>query len=286
MPNQIGTSKERRAPGPSQEAGMRSSNVRLPVHWAVGAAFFAIASVIAPTAYAADDDALKILKGMSDYLSRQKTISLSFDADIEVITPEIQKIQFASSGQVLLSRPDKLRATRTGGYADVEFVFDGKTVSVLGKNINAFTQLDAPGSLEQVIDKLRNDYSMALPGADLLVSNAFDVLSADVLSGAHIGRGVVAGFECEHLAFRNDDTDWQLWIQVGDEPIPRKYVITSKTEAGAPQYTLVVREWKTDVQPGADAFAFKTPEGAKKLDASALSALDEVPPGLPKGEKK
>ncbi len=113
---------------------------------------------------------------MSDYLASQKTISLSFDSDIEVITPEIQKIQFASSGQVLLSRPDKLRATRTGGYADVEIVFDGKTASVLGKNINAFVQLDAPGTMEQLVDKLRNDYSVALPGADLLVSNAFDVI--------------------------------------------------------------------------------------------------------------
>jgi hypothetical protein len=265
---------------------MRRPNCKAVIQPAVALALFTIASLIAPAAQAADDDALKILKGMSDYLASQKTISLSFDADIEVITPEIQKIQFASSGQVLLSRPDKLRATRTGGYADVEFVFDGKTVSVLGKNMNAYTQMDAPGSLEKLIDKLRDDYSLALPGADLLVSNAFDVLSADVLSGAHIGRGVVAGFECEHLAFRNDDTDWQLWVQVGDAPIPRKYVITSKTEAGAPQYTLVVREWKTDVQPGADAFAFKTPEGAKKVDATALSALDEVPPGLPKGEKK
>jgi len=63
-------------------------------------------------------------------------------------------------------------------------------------------------------------------------------------------------------------------------------VITSKTEAGAPQYTLVIRDWKTNVQPGADAFTFKVPEGAKKLDAAALANLDEVPPGLPKGEKK
>jgi hypothetical protein len=63
-------------------------------------------------------------------------------------------------------------------------------------------------------------------------------------------------------------------------------VITSKTQEGAPQYTLVIRDWKTDAQPGADAFAFKVPDGAKKLDAGALSALDEVPPGLPKGEKK
>jgi hypothetical protein len=241
---------------------------------------------LAPVANAAENDALKILKGMSDYLASQKNISLSFDSDIEVITPEMQKIQFASSGKLLLSRPDKLRATRTGGYTDVEFVFDGKSASVLGKNINAFAQLDSPGSLDQLVDKLRNDYSITLPGADLLVSNAFDVMSADVLHAAHIGRGVIDGFECEHLAFRNDDTDWQLWVQIGDAPIPRKYVITSKAETGAPQYTLVIRDWNVDGAPGVDAFEFKPPDGAKRLDAGALSELDEIPPGVPQGEKK
>jgi hypothetical protein len=267
-------------------SGMRWPDYRAAIHWAAGLALLTTASFMGPGAQAAEDDALKILKGMSDYLASQKTISLSYDSDIEVITPEIQKIQFASSGKVLLSRPDKLRASRTGGYADVDFVFDGKTASVLGKNINAFAQVEAQGSVEQLIDKLRNEYSVALPGADLLVSNAFDVLSADVLHGDHIGQGVVDGFECEHLAFRNDDTDWQLWVQVGDAPIPRKYVITSKTQAGAPQYTLVIRDWKTDASPDADAFVFKAPEGAKKLDAGALAGLDEVPPGSPRGEKK
>lgn len=292
MPNESEKLEERFVTGRVQQdtmrpGGMRWPNCRALIHWTAALAL-AVSAIcfVAPAARAQDDDALKILKGMSDYLANQKTISLSFDSDIEVITPEIQKIQFASSGQVLLSRPDKLRATRTGGYADVEFVFDGKTASVLGKNINGFVQIDAPGSLDQLVEQLRNKYSVALPGADLLVSNPFEVLSADVLRGVHVGRGVVDGFECEHLAFRNDDTDWQLWVQVGDAPIPRKYVITSKTEAGAPQYTLVIRDWKTDAQPSADAFAFKAPEGAKKLDAGALAGLDEVPPGLPQGEKK
>jgi len=253
-----------------------------------GAFALAAAALLAvgSTARASDDDALKVLKGMSDYLASQKTISLSFDADIEVITPDIEKIQFASSGQLLLSRPDKLRAIRTGGYSDVEFIFDGKTASVVDRTTKDYIQFDDPGSVDQLIDKLRNEYSMALPGADLLDSNVFGVLSADVLHGADIGRGVVGGVECEHLAFRNQDTDWQIWVQVGDAPIPRKLVITSKTEAGAPQYTLVIREWKTDAQPSADAFAFKPAEGAKKLEPQALAGFDEVPLGLPNGEKK
>ncbi|MGB6908376.1 MAG: DUF2092 domain-containing protein [Methyloceanibacter sp.] len=242
--------------------------------------------IVAPRARAQEDDATKILKAMSDYIASQRSISLTFDSDIEVITPEIQKIQFASSGKILLSRPDKLRASRTGGYADIELVFDGKTVTVLGKHLSAYAQSEAPGTVDQLVDLLRNQYSLELPGADLLLSDPHEVLMPDVIDAKHIGRGVIDGVECEHLAFRNQDTDWQLWIEVGDHPIPRKYVITSKATAAAPQYTLLIKDWKTDVETGADAFAFQPPNGAKKVDFKALNNIDEVPPGVVKGETK
>ena len=71
---------------------------------------------------------------MTDYTAGQKSISATFDSDIEVITPDLQKLQFASSGQIRLERPDKLRIKRTGGCTDVDLVFDGKTVSLYGNN--------------------------------------------------------------------------------------------------------------------------------------------------------
>jgi hypothetical protein len=249
--------------------------------------FLVLATVlVAPAAHAQDDDAAKILKAMSDYMGSQKSISLSFDTDIEVITPEIQKIQFASSGKVLLNRPDKLRASRTGGYADVELVFDGKTVSVLGKNLNAYAQADAPGTIDQLVDLLRNQYGLELPGADLLISNPYEALMSDVITSKHIGQGVIDDVECEHLAFRNQDTDWQLWVRTGDQPIPCKFVITSKATAAAPQYTLVIKDFKTGVELNADAFAFQPPADAKKVDFKALGDVDEVPPGTIKGETR
>ena len=194
-------------------------------------------------------DAKATLKAMSDYVGGQKTIELTFDSDIEIITPQLENIQFTNSGDALLSRPDKLRAHRVGGYADVEMVFDGKTVSILGRNIDGYVQFEAPGNLDKLIETLRAGYGVALPGADLLLSRSYDVLIADVMEAKYIGRGVIDGRECEHLAFRNFDTDWQLWVEVGEHPIPRKMVITSKTLNSAPQYTLRVKSWKTGVKP-------------------------------------
>jgi hypothetical protein len=175
-----------------------------------------------PHAQAQGNEATRILKTMSDFVASQKTISVTFDADIEVITPDVQKIQFTNSGTILLSRPDKLRATRTGGYSAVELVFDGKTVTALSKDDNVFAKIQAPSSVDQLIAKLRSDYSVTAPGADLLLANVFDDLMDDVIDAKNIGVGVIDGVECAHLAFRTPEVDWQIWVELGARPIPRK----------------------------------------------------------------
>jgi hypothetical protein len=231
-------------------------------------------------------DANTILKAMSDYVTSQKSITAAFNTDIEAVTPELQKIQFASSGEVQLIRPDKIHASRTGGYTNVELFFDGKTFAVEDKKGNVYAQAEAPGSVDQLIDKLRGELGVDMPGADILLSNPYAVLSADVMDAKHIGRGVINGVECEHLAFRNLDTDWQIWIEVGAKPIPRKFVITSKAVTSGPQYTLLITDWKTDAPIAADAFELHAPAGAKKVEFKELSDIDEVPPGIVKGGKQ
>jgi hypothetical protein len=226
---------------------------------------------------ASAQDAASILKGMSDFVGGQKSIAIAFDSDIEVITPDLQKIQFDSSGTVQLTRPDKLHVNRTGGYADVELIYDGTTVTVRDKATNVAAKVAAPSSIDALIDELRNKYGFEAPGADLLFANVSEELMKDVVDAKYIGRGVIGGIECEHLAFRNADVDWQLWVEVGARPIPRKYVITSKAVTGAPQYTLHIREW-TDTAATPDAYTSKE-TGTKMVDMKALTDIDEIPPG-------
>jgi len=243
------------------------------------ALLFGTILIPAANAQTQDDSAKKLLKTMSDYVANQKSFSITYDSDIEVITSDLQKIQFTSSGQLQISRPDKVHASRTGGYADVEFFFDGKIFTLFGKHLNAFAQSQSAGSIDQLVDRLRGEYFVEAPGADLLLTNAYGKLMEDVIDAKHIGLGVIDGVECEHLAFRNLDVDWQVWVEVGARPIPRKYVITSKAVTGGPQYTLRIRDWRTDAA-AADAFAFKAPAGAKKVDFKALADVDEVPAGV------
>ena len=216
------------------------------------------------------------LKAMSDYMAAQKAFSFDYDASLEVVTKENQKLGLASSGTMTVSRPDKIRATRMGGFANVEFVFDGKTVTMLGKNANIYAQAPAPGTIDQLVDVLRDKYHRPIPGADLLMSNIYDQLIPEVTDAKDLGSGVIAGVECDHLAFRTKDVDWQIWVAQGGRPYPCRYEITSTQVSRAPAYSLDLRSFNTG--PVAPAtFAFHAPASARKLNPGELKDFDELP---------
>jgi hypothetical protein len=230
----------------------------------------------APRASADDEQAKALLKAMTDYMTAQKAISFDFDAILEVVTEDGQKLALASSGAVVLSRPDKIHASRSGGFADIETVFDGKTLTVLGKDKNIYTQVEIPGSIDHLVDELKDKYNRPLPAADLLLTNAYDALMADVTDVKDLGSGVIGGTECDHLAFRTKEVDWQIWIAQGDRPYPCRYVITSKLITDGPQYSIQIRDWKTGADVATDSFTFEAPAGAKQVDIADLQKMEDM----------
>lgn len=232
------------------------------------------------------EEAKSMLKAMSDYLAAQKAISFGYDTNLEVVTKDHQKLLLASSGTMNLERPDKFHATRSGGFATVEMVFDGKTLTLLGKDANLYTQADIPGTLDHLIDELRDKYQRPVPGADLLLSNVYDELMRDVVDVKDLGSGVIGGTECDHLAFRGKEVDWQIWIAQGEQPYPCRYVITSKAVDQGPQYSVQISDWTTGQQAAPDEFTFKPPADAKKVDVKELGDIDELPKAFSMGDSK
>jgi hypothetical protein len=231
-------------------------------------------------------DAKRLLKAMSDYVGAQKALSFEFDATLEVVTKDEQKLALASSGTVTLNRPDKIRFTRSGGFADVEMSFDGKTMTLLGKNHNLYTQLDVPGTIDHLVDELKDTYHRPLPAADLLLSKSYDELMRDVDDVKDLGSGVIGGIECDFLAFRTNDVDWQIWIAQGDRPYPCRYVITSKQLSSGPQYSIQMRDWKTGSEVAATDFRFKNPTKADKVELKDLKGANDLPDHFMRGGAK
>src|SRR5215472_15393543 len=246
--------------------------------WAAVLALLAAAGAANISAGRADEANTKsLLKAMSDYLAAQKAISFDYDSSLELVSTQQQKIALASSGTLTLNRPDKLHLTRTGGFANVEMAFDGKTLTLLGKNANLYAQVEAPGTIDQLVDLLRDKYHRPVPAADLLMADPYKELMPQVTDAKDLGSGVIHGVECDHLAFRTKEVDWQIWIAQGARPYPCRYVITSKKVTGWPQYTLDIWAWKTGTEVASDAFKLEIPAGGKKLMPGEVPELNEIP---------
>jgi hypothetical protein len=235
-----------------------------------------VAAVLATatTASATEEQAKELFKAMSDYLAAQSAISFDFDTSTEVVTSEGQKLAIANSGTTAFERPDKFHATRVGGFAAVEMAFDGTTLRVYGRNANLYTEAELPGTLDTLIDTLRDTYGRPLPAADLLVANVYDTLMPLVTDAKDLGSGVIRGQECDHLAFRTDEVDWQIWIAQGDAPHPCRFVITTREVEGMPQYTVDVYNWRTGPAASHD-LAIDIPADATRVEPTELTDLNE-----------
>jgi hypothetical protein len=225
-----------------------------------------------------DADATKVVKAMSDYLGGLNAYTVSADVDLDVTLKTGEKYRLASSGTIALRRPGEVRVKRKGELADTDIIFDGKTLTVVGNEVKGYFQTEHAGTIDQLIDTLRSS-GLEAPGADILYSNVYDGLMGGAWTAFPGGAAWINGVECQHIAVRSSDVDWQIWVQTGDKPLPCKYVISSKWMAGAPEYTIRFYDWNTEPALDATAFAFTPPEGYAKLDEAPADAVEQLAKG-------
>lgn len=220
-------------------------------------------SMAAETARDAEADAL--LKKMSDFVGGLKSFSASTANTTEKIDTNGQKLDFGAHGDVSVMRPNGLVAHRAGADEDAFIYFNGKSVTVYAKQQNVYASAPVEGDFDATLDFVRDLIQIDLPGADLLYSDVFDGMTWNVTSSSYIGKESIDGKTVDHLAFRTPDVDFQIWIQDGDQPVPMRYLITSKWVTGAPQYGVELSNWVINPKLNPKMFEFKAPKGATKI---------------------
>jgi len=221
-------------------------------------------------------DADEILRSMSKFLASAKSFSVSADISNEIVIQDGQKLQLNSYATVLVQRPSRFHITRQGKFTDATLFYDGNKLTMHGKMSNVYAQLDVAGTIDDAIAAIESRIGLDFPGVDMLLSDPYSALASGIISSGYYGTAYVHGVECHHLAFRNDKIDWQVWVKAGNEPLPVKYVITTKWTTGAPQYSVQFTGWNTKPATAASQFTFVVPPGARKLETLPVDETGEV----------
>jgi hypothetical protein len=227
-------------------------------------AALALAAQAQPTGI--DPEAQRLLKASTDFLASQQRFSVDTRNTLEVVLKSGQKIEFNHTARMSVQRPNQLRAERSGDLVQQLFVYDGKTLTLYNPNDKAFAQVAAPDTLEAMLDFARTKLDIVAPASDLIDKNAYEVLMDGVTDGFVVGKAVIEGVRCDQLAFRAPQVDWQIWVQEGAQPLPRRLVITTRDLPNAPQFAVTMTKWNLKPTFDAQTFKFSPAAGATKVD--------------------
>jgi hypothetical protein len=220
---------------------------------------------------AVDPDAVTALKRMSDYLNTLKSFELTSDSTIDVVTTNGQRVQLGAVIKYKVMRPG-IRVDFDGDLRDRQFFYDGKTFTINAPKLNFYATAPAPATNQEFLKALYERFGISLPLEDLFRWNDGDHSDIDALTSAFsMGTANVDGVATDHWAFRQGVFDWEVWIERGDRPIPRKLVIVDRTDPALPAFSARLN-WTLNPALTAADFTFVPGKDAMRIPLATLEA--------------
>ena len=222
---------------------------------------------------ASTPDPFDVLQKMSDYLGGSKQFIVTASDTYDQLQDSGQKVKVTSQRTIYVSRPDKVAVEYRGNGDDRRVVYDGKTISMLDRTKNVHGSVKVPGSIDGMLDVMAGDYGVSVPLGDMLYSNINDFVLPGTRTGQYIGLHSVGDFKCHHLAFTKDAVDWEIWIEAGDKPLPRKIVITYK-QSGNLRYSALITKWDMASEIPSEAFELNLPPDSQEIEITPIKDAD------------
>jgi hypothetical protein len=211
-----------------------------------------------------DPDAINAVKKMSAYLHTLKSYQIIDDVTQDDVLDDGLIVQSTSKVDYLLARPNRMRIEVTSDDRHRLYLYDGKNFTVWARLVNYYATVPAPPTIGQLFEDVTNKYDIELPLYDLYNWGNKDEDINKIKTAVDIGPSAVNGVTCEHYAFHQEGVDWQLWIQLGEFPLPRKLVITTLSDEARPQHSDTLT-WNLAPSFNDGAFAFDPPPDAKRI---------------------
>ena len=206
----------------------------------------------------------EVLNRACRILSSARTVTYHAEVNFDSVLPSYVKLQYAAEMDTAIKRPNELAIIYKSDLGAKAIWYDGNTLTIYDPAHRAYASTAAPESIDAMIKQVAEERNLSIPLENLDLNNPCERVYRDIQRGKYVGVNDVGGIDCDHLAFIQQDVDWQLWIEHGKRPVPRKIVITYKNLPSQPQWAAVLSEWRFNRKLPASLFQPKIPKGAIK----------------------
>lgn len=213
---------------------------------------------------AVDPEATAALDRMGAYLRTIQALQVEVATEREEVLENGQKVQREEVVNLLARKPDRLRVDVSSDRKERLFFYDGKQLTLWAPRVKYYASVPAPPTIGELAKALEEKYGIELPLVDLFRWGSADASGAAITAAVDLGPGTIGGTTCQHYAFRQEGLDWQIWIQKGEYPLPRKLVLTTTTDDARPQYQATY-SWNLAPSFNDAAFTFDPPADAQRI---------------------
>ncbi len=208
----------------------------------------------------------EVLNGACAELSAAKELSYHAEITFDSVLPSLVKLQYSAALEAALERPSRLAISYQSDLGAKHIWYNGKTLTILDPPHMAYASIAVPDTIDAMLLQVANEKNLSIPLKGVDVSNPCAAVYKEVLRSKYVGLNDAAGVDCDHLAFIQEDVDWQLWVDHKGKPLPRKIVITYKKLPTQPQWEAVFSDWRFDRRLPASFFEPRIPKRAIKTE--------------------
>jgi hypothetical protein len=201
----------------------------------------------------------KLVHDMSVRLAEANAIRVTTSEVRDDVRLSGSKDQLRLAAIYTVRRPDRFHTTMSGGRG-LESWYNGKTLTLASHPHRVFAQAPMPETIDRTLDALGERYDMALPMGDLLYGSAEQALLSDTTTGGYAGVENVGATRCAHLVFQDVGVDWELWLPVQGEPVPKRFKVVQKRRSGQPAVDVTFTAWNFAPPIDDKTFVPKVPE--------------------------
>ncbi len=213
-----------------------------------------------------DPQADRLLRQMGKYLASAEEFRFQVEVAYERVRSDGQKILLGGRAEGSLQRPNRMHAYYEGDRRHSHAIFADGSFTYFDVAKNLYAQMEVPADLDDALDAAFDAAGFSTPAADFLYADPYRTLIENAQSGFVVGPHPVGGTPCHHLAFSNEAIDWQIWIEDGPRPVPRRLVITHKNDFGAPVFIATFVEWDFQPRLASSHFEFHPPAEADEME--------------------
>lgn len=228
------------------------------------------ATPAAETAASIEPEAIAAVNRMGAYLRTLDDFEVQAETTVdEVAADNGQKLQFSGSTRYRVRPPNAFQVQTRTDRRHRDFYYNGNEFTVYSPRMQFYATAPAPATITETLNVLEERYDIEMPLRDLFTwgtAQGPDV--SNIAAADHVGFARMGGVDTDQYAFRQGAVDWQIWIERGERPLPRKVVITSREEEGQPQYSAELA-WNLSPRFSASTFAFAPPAEARRIQIAA-----------------